>query len=550
MTPHWVDQLTAPWAPRWTLKRQRSRIASELMQRHYEAASAGRRTQGWRRTGGDANAVTQSGLTVTREVVRDLIRNNPYAESALSTIVNDAVGWGISAATPDKTVQARWASWADTTACDADGRADLYGLQRLVMRTVAESGECLIRRRWRRPSDNLPLPVQLQVLEPDYLDTFKTTALANGSRIINGIEFGPYGRREAYWLFPEHPGTPVFGTGASVRIAASEILHVYRGGRPGQVRGMSWFAPVVLRLKDFDDYEDAALLKQKIAACLAVLTTDVDGTAPPLGTVDPTAPAVDMLEPGQILNLPPGRQVAVVDPPSISEHKEYAETVLRAIATGLGVTYEDLTGDYTDLPYSAARMSRIRYWTHVTDWREQMLVPQFCQPVWRWAMEAGSVIDVIRGAPVANWTAPPMPLLDPDKEGLAIARLVRIGAVTWPEMQRERGNDPDVVLREIQDWNAKFDAAGVVLDSDPRKTTQGGQPRLSEDYATPSNRERIAAVEALVRAGYDPDAALKVVGLPSIPHTGLPPVTVQPDREALPVPVGVNGNGTGNDEET
>ena len=83
------------------------------------------------------------------------------------------------------------------------------------------------------------------------------------------------------------------------------MLHVYRGGRPGQVRGVSWFAPVVLRLKDFDDYEDAALLKQKIAACLAVLTTDVDGTAPPLGTVDPAAPAVDMLEPGQILNLRP-----------------------------------------------------------------------------------------------------------------------------------------------------------------------------------------------------------------------------------------------------
>ena len=493
---HWLDAVTSAFAPRWTLKRQRARLAADLLTRHYDAAGSGRRTQGWRRSGGDANAASRSGLERLREQARDLIRNNPYAESALATITDHAVGWGI-VATPKKgtarpapinMAAARWKAWAETTACDADRRLDFAGLQKQVMRTVVEAGEVLVRRRWRRLEDGLPIPMQLQVLEPDFLDLTKEGATGGGGRIIQGVEFDGIGRRVAYWLFTEHPGATLTGSafGASQRVAASDILHIFKPGRPGQARGVSWFAPVLLRMKDFDDYEDAALMKQKIAACLAVVTTDIDGTSPALGTKSAEDPTIDMLEPGIIANLAPGRQVTVVDPPTVNEHAEYSQTVLRAIATGLGVTYEDLTGDYTELPFSAARMSRLRHWARVEDWRWRMLVPQFCDPVWRWAMEAAVIVGLPE-TPAAEWTAPPMPLLDPDKEGLALQRLIRIGAMTWPEMVRERGYDPEAVLKEIAEWNAKLDAAKVVLDCDPRRTSQQGQPAQVKEADSPSS---------------------------------------------------------------
>jgi capsid protein len=80
---------------------------------------------------------------------------------------------------------------------------------------------------------------------------------------------------------------------------ADNVLHVYHQERVGQVRAASWFAPVVLKLKDYDEYDDAQLMKQKIAACLAVLTSDVDGSAAALGTADTsTDPQIDSLEPG------------------------------------------------------------------------------------------------------------------------------------------------------------------------------------------------------------------------------------------------------------
>jgi capsid protein len=58
-------------------------------------------------------------------------------------------------------------------ACDYDGQQNFYGLQRLVMTTVVESGEALILRQPASSKDGLPVPVRIQVLEPEYLDTSK-----------------------------------------------------------------------------------------------------------------------------------------------------------------------------------------------------------------------------------------------------------------------------------------------------------------------------------------------------------------------------------------
>ena len=504
-------------APSWTLRRMRARASAAMLARYYDGASTGRRTQGWNRLSGDANAAVGSGATRLRDTARDLARNNPYIAAALATIVDHTVGWGI-VATPSKRATAVirrraldvWKDWAETTACDADGRHDLAGLQKQVLRTAVEAGECLVRRRWRRPEDKLPLPVQLQLLEPDYLDETKSEGTAGGGRIVQGVQFDAIGRRLGYWLFPDHPGASLVGArgvsfGASQFVPASEILHIFKAERPGQVRGASWLAPVTLRVKDFDDYEDAALMKQKIAACLALIMTDLDGAATPLGTVDSQEPRIDSIEPGMIANWPAGKTATVVNPPAVSEHEAYAKTVLRAIATGLGVSYEDLTGDYSEVNFSSARMARLRHWARVEDWRWRMLVPQFCDPVWAWAMTAAAIIEnPLREAPPADWTAPPMPMIEPDREGLAYARNIRIGAMTWPEMVRERGYDPEQVLEDMKDWNARFDAAGIILDSDPRKTTQAGllqsPPRTNASPKAPSTNGATARAEATMRA--------------------------------------------------
>ncbi len=519
--PNWLDRAVGFVAPKIGLQRLRARVAGDFLLRHYEAAASGRRTQGWKKPGSDANAAIGPAAATTRQIARDLVRNNAYAESALTTIVDHVVGWGIVAKAANARATAAWEEWALTTACDAEGQHDFYGLQKLVMRTVVESGEVLVRRRLRRPGpppdgDGLPIPLQLQVCDPDYLDTSRTDiTLANGGRIILGVEFDAIGRRVAYWLFPEHPGSNAKTAASSRRVPAESVLHIFRQDRPGQVRGMSWFAPVILAWKDYDDYDDATLMTQKVAACLSVITTDVDGNGPPLGTVTTDAPTVDGLEPGGLLNMVPGRDVKVVQPPSVREFADYSRTKLRAMATGLGVSYEDLTGDYTSTNYSSARMSRLRHWSRVEDWRWRLVIPQFCIPVWAWAMEAAVIMGLSPADVAAQWTAPPMPMIEPDKEALAYQRAIRSHLISWSEALRERGYDPAAVAKEIAADNETLDELKLVSDSDPRRMTQAGQAQMTPaaeeappevGQTSPSASPSASAVEGSASASASPSA--------------------------------------------
>jgi lambda family phage portal protein len=472
------DRFTLSLAPRWTMQRLRARVAADLLARNYEAATFGRRTSGWARNVGDANAVNAVALGELRLHARDLVRNNGWARKAQRVIANSAVGWGLTpkaSAVEDpqsaKAADAVWKAWAGSSECDSEGRLNICGIQHLVMRSVAESGEVLIRRRFRRPTDGLTIPIQIQVLEADYLDTSKDGLIGiEGGPIINGVEFDAIGRRVAYWLFPAHPGSTRLLT-VSKRVPADEVIHVYKTERPGQVRGVSWFGAAIVPLKDFDEYEDATLMRQKIAACFAGFMTD-DGTGATLGapTSDPT---IETLEPGQIAKLPPGKQITFANPPNMTQDSFNMNT-LRKIASALSVTYEDLTGDYSQVNFSSARMARLAFWDNVVDWRWNMLIPILCDGVWAWAMESAVAAGLLKTAPRADWSAPAMPMIEPDKEGLAISRLIRNGVKTYSEMVREQGGDPEAHWTEYAADQAKLDALGIKLDSDVRAVSQAG----------------------------------------------------------------------------
>ncbi len=485
---NWFERVIAWLSPSWGESRARAR----LMARHYEAASSGRRTGGWYRNTSDANAAASGALTYLRNQARDLVRNNAWARRGLRRISTNTVGWGIRPKATGRNpeiVMERWKLWGETTQCDAAGRLTFYGLQKLVMRTVVESGEVLIRRRFRRAQDGLAVPLQLQVLEPDYIDTSKDGIQTEGGSIVQGIEFNAIGQRVAYWLFDQHPG----GQGSlfnptSRRVPAAEVLHVFEQERPGQIRGPSWFASVDVRLHDFDAFEDATLMKQKIAACMAAFVTDLDGTGAAIGEAgtDPkSGQSIDTFEPGMIMNLPVGKQVTVANPPQATDHQSFSTTALRGIAAGLGVTYEDLCGDYSQVNYSSARMARVAHMADVHDWRWNMLIPQFCAPVWEWMLLTLIVDGVDVDMSPAEWTPPPVAMVDPNTEGTALSRMVRIGAMTHDEMVREQGYDPERYWREYADGLKRLDKLGIVLDSDPRKTTGSGQAQVSEKEAAP-----------------------------------------------------------------
>lgn len=476
-----LERVISAIAPSVALKRARARLALGFV-RGYEGAARGRRTDGWRTAGTSANTETRKALPLLRDRSRDLVRNNAYAARAVSVIAASLVGYGIKTniSTPNKknakAIQAAFVAWSESKECDADGRHNLYGLQGLAARTIVESGEVLVRRRWRRVSDGLTVPLQLQVLEPDFIDTTKDGLKNGANEIIQGIEYDPLGRRVAYWLYEQHPGDAYSfsrNTFTSKRIPAEDILHVYRMDRPGQVRGVSWFAPVMLRLRDLDEYIDAQLVRQKIAACFTAFVYDAE--APESTGASNTIELTERLEPGAIEFLPAGKQVTMNAPPAVQGYGEYMSVGLHEIAAGIGIPYESLTGDFSQVSFTSGRMGRGEFHSLLDAWQWCMFIPNFCGGVFGWFVESAMMAGLPAQGATAKYTPPRRTLVDPTREVPTIIKSIRGGLQTLFGGIREMGYEPEEFLQEFAEANAALDKLGIVLDSDPRKITNGGQ---------------------------------------------------------------------------
>ncbi len=472
-----LDKMIAAFAPQTGLKRVRARSAiSALM--NYDAATTTRRSSSWRPTGADADAAAARRARLSF-VARDMVRNTPLAIRGQTVIANNVVGDGIipkvnggNKGQADD-LRRMIGDHLDTTSIDADGRCNLYGLQRLVVMALVVDGEVLVRYRNRERKDNLPLMLQLQVIEADYIDTAKWGTLEGGGWIREGIEFDAIGRRVAYWLFKDHPGAAArtFRKGhTSHRVPASEVLHIYRQDRPGQMRGVSWFAPVSLPLQDAADHQDAQLMRQKIAACFAAFRT-YDGDEPDGGATE----IGSSITPGTIRQLKPGEDIVFANPPTVDGGEEFTRSVYRSTAVGLGITYEALTGDLSNVNFTSYKAGRIDMDQNITSWQWLLIIPQLMQPIGRkiveqWALERGL-------KPSKNlkleWVPPVRPLIDPAREIPAMRDKVRAGFASRQGVIRELGHDPERILEEQTEDAAQADAAALKFDSDARNAVAG-----------------------------------------------------------------------------
>lgn len=483
-----LDEIVSYFNPEAGVKRARARMQEKVFDDHlrrYESASPGRRTSDWNAFSTSANTEIGIASVILRNRSRDLCRNNPHAKKATATLVTNVVGSGIKPSIQvsgnryAKNTKAAWKAWAESTQCDFEGRKTFAGIQAIVMRAVVESGECFVRQR--RYSKAKPIPLQLQVLEADFLDITKDgIQTADGGFIMQGIEHDAEGRRVAYWLYEVHPGeNRLYRSMTSNRVPADEILHIYYAERPGQIRGVPVGVSAMLRLKSLDEYDDAELMRKKVAACFGAFVSDTSDPLP--GEADPDGYAVERLEPGLIEYLKPGQSVTFGNPPPSEGYGEYTTTFLRSIAAGYGVTYESMTGDLSRVNFSSGRMGWIEMGNIVAEFQEQMMIPVLCSGVWEWFVQAAAIVGLGKIDSFASWTTPRRPMLDPVKETKGLSEMVRNGFKSWQDAVREQGDDPDVMADELAADYDMFSKLGFMLSCDPRfdtnrVTPDAGQP--------------------------------------------------------------------------
>ena len=417
-----------------------------------------------------------------------------YVQRGLDVLVSAAIGTGIEpkadgrhAAKLDKL----WKEWAPVA--DADGAFDLYGVQALAYRAMKRDGEVLIRRRTRRVDDRLPVPLQLQVLEIDWLDSSRNGAGTYGGSVINGIEYDAIGRIVGYWLFDSHPGDIVRAplTLTSRFVPARDIIHLYRATRPGQGRGVTALASIIARTRDLMLYEDAELARKNLEARLGVLVSGDAGALenPPAADGNPIEPKVGLLgdlPSGGITSLPAGVTTTIVDPKPAGGYAEYCSHNLHLIAAGMGVPYESMTGDMTRVNYSSARIRQIEFRRDIEQEQWHTIIPGMCDRVWRWFVDAAFLAGAIPSLDYAvDWATPRWDYVNPQQDIAAEVEAIGAGLLTPSESLRRRGYDPARVFAEAgRDFAAMRDSGALDLlsfmrgssaakpaDADTRTTT-------------------------------------------------------------------------------
>ena len=158
-----------------------------------------------------------------------------------------------------------------------------------------------------------------------------------------------------------------------------------------------------------------------------------------------------------------------------ASYETFMRVQLRSIAAGMGITYEQLTGDLTGVNYSSIRAGLLEFRRRCEQFQHQVIVYQMCRPIWRaWidaAILSGALAQAGDLAPYyeVKWIPPGFAWVDPLKDIKAQIMAVRAGFKSRAEVVSEQGYDSEEIDREIAADNERADALGLAYDSDPRK---------------------------------------------------------------------------------
>lgn len=491
-----IDAVIGWLNPRAGLSRM---VARQQLARAHEAASP---RDSWRprRAGASANADHMADATVMRAKARALVQNVAYVGAAIDALVSYTIGSGIVPRATGKDAQrlnALWSEWAKV--CDADGVWDIYGLQALAYRAKEVDGEVLIRLRSRRPEDGLPVPMQIQVLEIDWLDSARTE-MRGGNQIVNGIEYDPLGRKVFYWLFDQHPGDVTLGRGnrsTSRPVPAENIIHLYSPKRPGQGRGFTRLAPVIVRTRDMQLYEDAELGRKNLETRLSVLYSgDASQMAdPPAGTssADAQSHARQTGELGQlgsasITELPAGGTIQVVEPKAAPGYTDYVAQQLHIIAAGIGVPYEMMTGDMEGVNFSSARVRRLDYRKAVQQEQWLVVIPMMLEPIWHAFCKAAALAHGLsKPDGLVDYAVPKWDYVNPEQDVKSDQLEIETGLSSISEKLRQRGYEPASVFSELESDMKKLRDLGL-LDVLPFFNRNKGQVPSDPAKPTPPSK--------------------------------------------------------------
>lgn len=366
----------------------------------FKSSESNRRNANWNALNENINLILNRELSTMRARSRWLFRNNPWAMGGQNTLRNFVIGVGmelqvqvvreersqetgefvtvemerLNSFTED--LHRAWAENAHVGASDGcpDSMADL---EEVAFDRWIEDGEVIVE--WRINKAHDVVPFELRFIDPDNLDTFRTNA-PNGNPVIMGVEVDRDTMKPlAYWEYTTagtSDGPLQLPKVESRRVPASNVVHLFRKRFPLQLRGIPFAASVTQKFFDIEQYSDAQLTRNKIAAMFGVLfegltggkswfggtsgVEETEGTAEGNWPKDADGNKLVNLAPGMVGGMPDGVTPHIISPTSPeSTYTSFLESNLRAIGSGMdyGISFVGLTRDTSNTTFAGGRQA-------------------------------------------------------------------------------------------------------------------------------------------------------------------------------------------------
>lgn len=483
-------------------KRKAQSAQAAPRRRMYQGAQFSRLTADWVTSNTSADSEVYGSAQKLRDRARQLCRDNDYARQALRAIEGNVIGQGIPFQSQvrmqrggkldtgiNDAIEAAWKRWSYAQHCHTGGKLCFADIERLVIRACAESGEVFIRLV-RQSFGGSTIPLAMEVIEADQLDDGLNGRSQQGNEIRMGVEVDGWGRPIAYHFLAYHPGDYQFSnqqisTQRHKRIPAEEVIHLYRSERPGQTRGVTWFASAIQRLHHLAGYEQAEVVRARASSALMGFITSPEGEL--IGDDVMDGERVSNFEPGVFKYLNPGEEVTVpsLDSPD-GQFEPFLRAMLRAMSAGIGCSYETISRDFSQTNYSSSRLSLLEdrdHWRILQSW----LIENFHRRVFSEWLDLAVLSNALalpgyeqqpERFKAARWMPRGWAWVDPAKEVAAYKEAVRCGFKTLADVVAEQGGDLDELLLARQSELAKLDEMGIVVDSDPTQVTGAGQQQM------------------------------------------------------------------------
>lgn len=442
----------------------------EVLRRGYAGVNTNRLFSDFVASERSADSELRGAIKELRNRSRDLAMNNEYAKRYFELLKVNVIGdkgvfyqskaidsIGQLDQNGNEAVEMAFRRWGKYGNPTVDGKMSWIDVQKLAIELVAKDGEAfIIKHRESVFHDSFAL----EFIEADQVDEQLNKRLENGNEIRMGIEVDRFKKPVAYHVLTYHPGDYDFATSKRspkhTRIPADKVIHIFKQIRPGQTRGEPWLTPAIPAIKQLGAFREAAVINArvgaskmgffKVQAADGFIADDYEDNSP-----------IITAEPGSFHTLPAGVEFSSFEPafPS-NEFDSFHKSILRGIASGLGVSYTSLSNDLEATSYSSIRQGALEerdFYRNMT----MFIIEHFIRPVFDSWLSASMEMNAF-GIPVrqfdrfsdaAEFRGRGFSWVDPLKEMNASVTGLKNGILSLGHIAGQYGMDSEELLSQI-----------------------------------------------------------------------------------------------------